>query len=279
VAVYRRPSRTRYVLAALVLAALTLVTIDARSNGGGVLSNVRSKVSDVFSPLQQGTHAVLRPIGDFLTGAIDYGSLRAENQRLRDQVAALQNQAVQSASEQAAAQQVLGQQNLPFLAGRPAVTVEVINNGSSNYESSLTVDKGTASGLAVGQPVVAAGGLVGTVSSAGAHRATILLLSDPTFSVGVRLPGSNVGNAQGAGRGQPLRVTVVTTNLAAPTVKKGDVMLTSGLDTEKFPPYIPVGRVASVVTPPGSSEPDITLSPLVDLTQLTYLQVVLWSPQ
>ena len=34
-AVYRRSSRTRYLLAVLVLAALTLVTIDARSSGSG----------------------------------------------------------------------------------------------------------------------------------------------------------------------------------------------------------------------------------------------------
>ncbi len=278
-AVYRRPSRTRYVLAVLVLAALTLVTIDARSNGTGLLSDIRSKVSDGFAPLQRGTHAALQPIGNFLTGALDYGSLRHENQTLRNQIVALQQQSVQAAGEEAAAEQVLAEQHLPFVSGIPTVSVEIIDNGSSNFENSVTIDKGTTSGVAVGQPVVAAGGLVGSVQSVSAHTATVILLTDPTFAAGVRLPGANIGTAQGVGRTDPMRVTVDTTNLAAPKVRAGEELVTSGLDFEKFPPNIPVGRIAAESTSPGQAEPDITLAPLVDLEQLSYLQVMMWSPQ
>ena len=278
-AVYRRSTRTRYVIAVLVLAALTLVTIDARSNGTGLTTDVRAKVHDAFSPLQRATHAALQPIGNFFTGAADYGALKAENQRLRDQIASFQRQQVQAAAEQSAAEQVLAEQNLPFVSGIPQVTVEIIDNGSANFENSVTINKGTSSGLALGQPVVAAGGLVGSVTSVSSKTATIVLLTDPTFAVGVRLSGGNVGTAFGAGRGLPLRVTVDTNNLAPPAMTKGQPVVTSGLLSEKFPPNIPVGRVATAATTAGASEPDITLTPLVDLTQLTYLQVLLWSPQ
>lgn len=266
-------------MAVLILAALTLVTIDARSNGTGVTTDLRSKVHDVFSPLQSATHDVLRPIGDFLTGALDYGSLKRENQRLRDQVASLERQQVQAAAEQAAAEQVLAEQNLSFLGGIPTVTVQIIDDGSSNFETSITVNKGTSDGIAMGQPVVAAGGLVGSVESVSAHTATIVLLTDPTFTVGVRLAGGNTGSAEGSGRGQSLKVSVITTNQAPPSMKKGDTVVTSGLNGEKFPPNIPVGKVHSASTPPGAAEPDITLLPLVDLSRLSYLQVLLWSPQ
>jgi rod shape-determining protein MreC len=279
VAVYRRSSRTRYVVAVLVLAALTLVTIDARSNGTGVTADVRSKVHDVFSPLQQATHAALRPIGDFLTGALDYGSLKRENQRLRDQVSSLERQQVQAAAEQAAAEQVLAEQNLQFLSGIPAVTVQIIDDGSSNFDISMTINKGTDSGLAVGQPVVAAGGLVGSVQSVSAHTATVVLLTDPSFVVGVKLAGGNTGSAQGSGRGQSLKVSVITTDQAPPTMTKGEPVVTSGLNGEKFPPNIPVGKVLSATKVPGASEPDITIAPMVDLNRLAYLQVLLWSPQ
>lgn len=278
-AVYRRSSRIRYVVAVLVLAALTLVTIDARSNGTGVTSDLRSKVQDVFSPLQRATHAVLRPIGDFLTGAVDYGSLRKENQRLRDQVASLERDRVQAAAEQAAAEQVLSEQGLPFVGAIPTVTAQVIDDGSSNFETFITVDKGSDSGVAVGQPVVAAGGLVGSVGSVGAHTATIVLLTDPSFVVGVRLAGGNTGSAQGSGRGQPLKVGVVSPNLAPPVMTKGETVVTSGLNDEKFPPDIPVGRVTTARMPPGASEPDIDLAPLVNMSGLGYLQILLWSPQ
>lgn len=278
-AVYRRSSRTRYLVAVLVLAALTLVTIDARSNGTGVTADLRSKVHDVFSPLQSATHAVLRPIGDFLTGAVNYGSLKKENQRLRDQVASLEHQQVQAAAEQAAAEQVLAEQNLSFLGGIPTATVQIIDDGSSNFETSITVNKGTSDGIAAGQPVVAAGGLVGSVESVSARTATVVLLTDPTFIVGVRLAGGNTGSAEGSGRGQSLKVSVITTNQAPPSMKKGDTVVTSGLNGEKFPPNIPVGRVLSASTQAGAAEPDITLTPLVNLSRLSYLQILLWSPQ
>jgi rod shape-determining protein MreC len=277
VAVYRRTSRTRYVLAVLVLAALTLVTVDARSNGSGALSTVRSKVSDAFAPLQRGAHAALQPIGNFLTGAIDYGSLRQENQRLREEVAALQSQSVQAAADESSAEQVLAEQDLPFVGQIPTVTVNVIDNGSSNFEDTVTVGKGTTSGLAPGEPVVAAGGLVGSVQSVSAHTAVVVLLTDPSFAVGVRLQGTNIGTAQGVGRGDPLKVTVDTTSLPPPKMKVGAPVVTSGLNGESFPPNLPVGRVVSASTTPGEAEPTITIKPFVDVAQLSYLQVLLWS--
>jgi cell shape-determining protein MreC len=109
--------------------------------------------------------------------------------------------------------------------------------------------------------------------------ATVVLITDPTFAVGVRLDPANVGTAQGLGREEPLRVTVDTTSQAAPKLAKGQPVLTSGLDLEKFPPNIPVGRVASITREPGAAEPDITLTPFAHLAQVAFLQVLIWSPQ
>ena len=278
-AVYRRSSRTRNVLAVLVLAALTLVTIDARSNGSGMLSQVRSKVSDAFSPIQRATHAALAPIGDFLTGAVDYGSLRKENQQLRQQVAALEAGGVATAAEKQRYEQIFKQLNLPFVGAIPTVAVQVIDNGSSNFDNTLTVDKGTTSGLAEGQPVVAAGGLVGTIRMVTAHTATVELLTDPSFAVGVSLQGGNVGSAAGQGRALPMHITVDTTQLPVPKMKPGDPVVTSGLKLEKFPAGIPVGKVTKVVTAPAADEPEIDIVPYVNTAQLSYVQVLLWSPQ
>ena len=278
-AVYRRSSRTRNVIAVLVLAALTLVTIDARSQGVGVLSDARSKFSDAFAPLQRATHAALRPIGDFLTGALDYGSLKSENQSLRRQLAQVQAQAATAAAEQQQAEQVLKEEGLSFVGSIPTVAAQIINVGPSNFDNTVTIDKGTANGIAAGEPVVAAGGLVGTVQSASRRTATIELLTDPNFSVGVNLQGGNVGSASGAGRTLPLHITVDSTNLHAPAQKVGDVLTTSGLKLERFPKAIPVGKVSKARQIPGAVEPDIEITPMVNLNQLSYLQILLWTPQ
>ena len=120
-AVYRRSTRTRNVIAVLVLAALTLVTIDARSQGVGVLSDARSKISDAFAPLQRATHAALRPIGNFLTGALDYGSLKKENEDLRRQLAQAQASQAQALAQQQESDQILRNAGLtvPSQSARP----------------------------------------------------------------------------------------------------------------------------------------------------------------
>jgi rod shape-determining protein MreC len=213
-----------------------------------------------------------------MTGVVDYGTLRRENRRLRDEVAALQQQSIQSAAEQSAAQQLFASEHLPFVGSIPTVAVSVIDNGFSNFENTVTISKGTKSGIAVGQPVVAAGGLVGSIEAVSARTATVVLLTDPTFAVGVRLGPVNVGAAQGVGRNVPLRVTVDTTSAIPPKLAKGQAVVTSGLDLEKFPPNLPVGRIASFNQPPGAAEPDITLTPFVNVDELAFLQVLIWAP-
>jgi rod shape-determining protein MreC len=277
-AVYRRSSRTRNVIAVLVLAALTLVTIDARSQGTGFLSDARGKVSDAFAPLQRATHAALRPIGNFLSGALDYGTLKQENETLRRQLAQGETNSAIAQAERQEAEQIMRNAGITVPGGIPSVAAQIINVGPSNFDNTITIDKGTAAGLAVGQPVIAAGGLIGSVEAVQGHTATIQLLTDPSFRVGLALAGGNIGSAEGTGRSLPLRVTVDTTNLPVPAEKVGSVLLTSGLAQEKFPKAIPVGKVTKVTKIPGVNEPEIQMTPLVDPFQVSFLEVLLWSP-
>jgi rod shape-determining protein MreC len=282
-AVTRRPSRARYLLLILVLAAVTLVTLDQRG-GRGPLNSVRSHVQDVTKPVQSAVHDLLRPVGNFLTGAVDYGSLRAENERLRQELADSQNASVAAAAAQARANAIIAQAHLPFVGDIPTVAADVIDEGSSNFESTVTIDKGSGSGLAVGQPVVVAGGLVGAVGSVSSSTATVRLLTDPAFVVGVDL-GTSVASASGSGLDQPLNVSFVTPPTGSNgdessfTLKVGSSVVTSGVDLAAFPAGIPVATVATFSNKAGSTDPDVTLRPLVDLSKLNLVRVELYSPQ
>ena len=263
----------------LVLAALTLVTIDARSQGVGVLSDARNKVSDVFSPLQRATHAALRPFGNFITGAFDYGSLKHENEALRRQLAQTQTDAAVSEAERQEAEEIIRNAGQTVPGDIPTLTTQIIDLGPSNFDNTVVIDKGTANGVAVGQSVVAAGGLVGVIQSAEQHVATVELLTDPSFVVGVTLKSGNIGSASGTGRSLPMRITVETPNVnPTPAEKVGDPIVTSGLSGEKFPKGIPIGKVSKVIREPGATEPEIEVTPYINPNQLSYLEVLLWSP-
>jgi rod shape-determining protein MreC len=277
VAVYRRTARPRFVLLLLVLSAITLVTLDARGNGGGMLGQVRGKAHDILAPVQDATHSVLRPVGDFFTGVVHYGDVKRENTQLRDQLAKTRGQQDQAAAAQRELQLLLDQQHLDFVGNIPTVAAEVVDTSSSNFELSVRVNRGADSGVAVGMPVVAAAGLVGRVVEVSPKRSTVLLLTDPTFSVGVRLSTSgDVGVADGVGRDNPMRVDLVDPTTK---VKVGNLLVTSGLQLERFPKDIPVGKVRSAKQVPGALEQSVTLDPSVDVSRLEFLQILQWSPQ
>jgi cell shape-determining protein MreC len=55
--------------------------------------------------------------------------------------------------------------------------------------------------------------------------------------------------------------------------------VTSGLQLERFPKDIPVGKVRSVSQTPGALQESVTITPVVDLSKLEFVQVLQWSPQ
>jgi len=276
VAVHRRTAHPRFVLLVLVLSAVTLVTLDARGGGGG-LGGLRSAGQEALAPLQQATQAVSRALGDFVAGVVHYGDLTRENARLRDQLATARGRQDQAAEARRELRLLLDQQRLGFIGGIPMVAAQIVDTSASNFELSVQVDRGGDSGVAVGMPVVAGGGLVGRVVEVAANRSTVLLLTDPTFSVGVRVTSSgDVAVADGRGRQSPMRLELVDPSTS---IKAGDVVVTSGLQLERFPKDIPVGKVRRVETPAGGLQQDLMLDPAVDLSRLEFVQVLLWLPQ
>jgi rod shape-determining protein MreC len=276
VAAPRRP-RGRFLLLVLVLLGVTLITLSDRTSSQQIFNKIRSYARDVANPFQSDVHSALEPVGNFLYGAANYGSLQKENETLRQDLAAEQNMYVQAESQLEQSQQVLAQEHLTYLGNIPSVAAQVIDVGSANFEQSLEINRGASSGIVVGQPVVSAGGLLGSVTSVSAHLATVTLLDDPSFTVGVRVVSSGiVGAAAGEGEGNLLQVENVEVGAQ---VKRGEALVTSGLQGERFPPGIPVASVASVYAPAGGLQLTMSAKPYADLVNVQFVRVLLWSPQ
>jgi rod shape-determining protein MreC len=261
----------------VVLLGVSLITLSARSGGSGVFNRVRAYARDVANPFQSGVHSALEPVGNFLYGALHYGSLERENQVLRREVVAAEGAEIQATAEEAEAAQVLAQEHLDYISAIPSIAAQVIDLGSANFEQTMEINRGSGSGVALGEPVVSSGGLVGSVTAVSGHLATVTLLDDPSFAVGVRVVGSGVvGAATGQGQGNPLSVQDIDVGAR---VKRGDELVTSGLQLEQFPAGIPVGTVTSVFSPPGGLQQDISMKPLASLDNLQLVRVLLWSAQ
>jgi rod shape-determining protein MreC len=272
----RRSRRPRTTLLLLVLASVTIITLDARSGFHSVTSGVKSVASDAFAPIRSGVNDVIDPIGSFLAGAVHYGSVSQQNQKLQAEIGQLKMQAAEQADTVQAMKQLSAVLNLPFLANLQTVPAEVTDYGTSDFAATIGIGVGRDDGVQLNMPVVGAGGLVGQIVQANHHTATVRLITDGQSSVGVRY-GANgalaVLNGQGAGK--PLDADLVPPNT---TLSKGEVFYTSELQGAIYPPGIPVASVESSRSGIASSQETVTLQPLADLEHLRYVSVVLWGP-
>ncbi|MBV8385581.1 MAG: rod shape-determining protein MreC [Acidimicrobiia bacterium] len=276
-AVYRRGTRHRFLLVLLVLSSITVITVDVRGGGGGAMESVRRAARDAFAPVQSAADEVINPVGDFFGGLFRYGHIKAENARLRRQLADARGKANGASSAERERDELLALQKLTFAGDVPTVAARVVATSPSNFQLTVEIDKGLPTGIEKGMPVVTGAGLVGRVIAVSQERATVLLITDPAFNVGIRLSGSgDVGVARGNGARQPLPVDLVDVGTK---VTGGEVVVTSGLQGSVFPAGIPVGKVRSAKVQPGRLQQEVSIDPLVDLSRLDFIKVLLWQPK
>ncbi len=275
-AVYRRSRRSRFFLVLLALTSVTVLTLDYRGGGDGALESVRRTARDAFAPVQSAADWVVSPVAGFFSNMGDFGDLRKENASLRRQLDEARAEAIRGADADRERQGLLQLQGLDYAGGLDSVPARVVSSAPTNFQLTITLDRGTDARLDVGMPVVTSAGLVGRITEVSKIRSTVLLITDRQSNVGVRLANSGEpGVARGDGSRNPLPVDLITTEVP---VAVGEPVVTSGLERGLFPAQIPVGRVRSVTEPPGALQKDILVDPVVDLVRLEFVRVLLWKP-
>lgn len=279
-ALSRRSSRTgrsRFTLLLLVLTSITVLTLDFR--GAGAVDDLRGFASTVFSPLADGAGAVAEPFTDAWNGAFGYDDLEQENEALRERIAELEGD--QAAAEDALRQldQITDLERIERYTDLPQVTARVVGGSLTNFDRAIQIDQGSDRGIAVGMPVITGSGLVGRVTAVTGGRSTVQLVTDRSFELGVRLATSqDVGIAHGTGVGEPLVIDAGVPISLEGQVAEGEAVTTSGFESSAFPPDIPVGRVTAITRSADQLSLVITVEPLADLENLSYVRVLLREP-
>lgn len=268
---WRRTARDRLFIAFLLLATVTVLTLDFRT---GILDGVASATTQVFDVFQQGVRGFVRPFESVVSSIGDITSLRKENERLREENLKLRRQAETYAAvarENARINQLL---QLESGAGVQAVHARVIGASLSGLERSASINKGRGAGITDEKAVLAPEGLVGRTVWAGANSAKVLLLTDAQSAVGVRIGASGeTGLARGTG-GRNLELELVSrAALDQGAVKPGDEVLTSGYQGGIYPSGLPVGRVEDVHLAARGTSYTITVRPYVRFSQLDIVSV------
>jgi rod shape-determining protein MreC len=268
---------SRRVLGLLVLACLTVMTLDSAVGSGSPVNPLRSAVGSVVGPLEDATSSATRPFADavgFLKSNKslrgDVASLSAENSRLRGEVS------TEPLDRQRLAE-LDGLTRTASETGYSLVAARVIAVGPvQSFSRTVTIDAGTSSGLTKNMTVLNNDGLVGRVVQVSRSTATVLLIIDTESVVGGRLgTNSEIGFLRGRGSvadSGRLDLELVD-NAVVPS--RDDVVVTWG--SENGVPYvagIPIGRVTSVVSSPRQSSRVAVIDPFVNFSALDVVGVV-----
>src|SRR5579859_4765908 len=268
--------RTRLVLGVLIIAAIALITLDFR---GGGSSAGRGIGADVFGPVERVAHTITSPVTTLFDSVTGGPSAQAK-------IADLEKQNAQLRAELSAAQ--LGNADQPQLtrlldlAGNHGyrVAAATVIAVSGDYSDTVTLDVGSKDGVRPDETVLNGDGLVGTVTQVSPDTATVLLTTDASATVGVRLSDTNeIGAVTGTGKslssGGLLRLTLFSTGTA---LRAGQVLVTFGsVGSRPYVPGVPVGTVVSVQDSAGSLTQTALVRPFADFTALGVVGVVVGS--
>lgn len=292
----QRGGRSRFVLALLLLTAVTLATLDAR--GFGPVESARGLAVSVLSPFRAGADWVTSPFRSGWNGIWGYRDLEEENARLQAELDELRGQEFREATSRQVLEQIVTDADLPFVGDMAQVTGRVVAGAPNNFEETVTINRGSDDGIKEGMAAVTSAGLVGRVESVTGNRAVIQLVTDSRLRVGVRLVSTgSVGIVQGRGRNRTPELVVT----GSVDVAEGERLQTTGLEGSFYPPDVPVGRVLSVPDAEGPDDDGATTTTSVDgglvvneldavpsrsvsielsanLDRLTWITVLLWEP-
>ena len=264
----RGPSlRTRFFIA-LGCASL-LLFLDHRLN---TMQPVRSFLTTVVSPIQY-----LAVLPQQISARVDYilttrSELRTDNERLGNQLLELE-MAVQRLnfieSENDRLRQLLGSDVRG--ASRRMVT-EVVAVASDPFSHQVVINKGSSNGAYVGQPVLDNRGIVGQLVSVGLNTARVLLISDQSHAISLRVQRNDIRVlAQGSGDLQKLALLYIS---HSSDIEVGDVLLSSGLD-EVFPEGYPVAEVIEIDRNEQLQYAQVAVRPYAQLDRVRSL-LLLW---
>lgn len=264
-------TRVKVVLAvALVLAVL--LGVAASVTGREVPSGF---FQTLLTPLRSGAHALTNQAARFYDYIYGYDELKVENEQLRQQLAQWQEDARKTSALERENERL--RQLLELKEANPdyvLVDAYVISRSSTDWTSTLTIDRGTSSGIAVGMCAVTANGeVVGLVREAGSNYAVIKTILDSTSEVSASIAASGysgiVAGSYTTGHSNMLRMDYLSSTAI---IRNRDQVVTSGST------YYPRNLILGYVVDAGFDDVGVAkyaiLEPAADIANVEQVFII-----
>jgi rod shape-determining protein MreC len=259
--------RTAVLFIAVMLGHIILISAQVNSRSGVPVLEVVT--FGTFAEVQRAAAGGTGGIRNAWKGYINLRGVRAENEMLKQQLGELQ---VKFQQERAAAERTRQLEQLLGIQQQIAtqsVATNVIGASASPDSRTVTIDKGTSSGVRLNMPVITPTGVVGRVVTPTKHASKVQLLVDRNAGAGALVDRSR---AQGVILGSGEELLNMKFVSATADVKPGDTVSTSGIDGI-YPKGFVIGKIETVERGTGLYKV-IRVRPGVDFNRLEEVLVI-----
>lgn len=263
----------------LLIGNLIIMAIDARDADGGH-KMLRIWTQTFASPIQSASSKASGATSNFFDQIWNFRATAQQNEELRerlDQVQQELNTARQAAAENERLRALLSLNEDIQVQSVPA---RVIARDASVWFNTITINRGSSSGVAMNMPVVTAGGIVGRVVAVGPWTSQVMLITDEKAGAGAVVGQLGQSGALGSVRGRAdLGVALIEMRYVSglEKVEVGDAVMTTGQDGI-YPPGLNVGQVVDVKQGTATQAHQILIQPGARLDHLEEVAVLLYNP-
>ncbi|MDV2857968.1 MULTISPECIES: rod shape-determining protein MreC [Oceanimonas] len=252
-----------------VLASLALMVADSRYQS---FSDIRLYLNSLVSPLQYMANSPRILLDTASTQLMSRKTLLTQAERMERELFLLRDDLLRLRHLEQENQRLRELLGSPVQQDARRMVAEIMAVDTDPFSHQVVIDKGTLQGVFEGQPVLNEQGVVGQVMSVGKTTSRVLLITDASHGIPVRVERNDIrAIASGSGRLDRLLLDNITRNT---DIQEGDVLLSSGL-AGRFPEGYPVGRVTHVGYEEGQPFAEIRITPFAALDRVRYL-LLLW---
>jgi len=249
---------TRYrnlaVLFIVVVAQLLFLAYQVKANKDDRL--IRVWAVSAVTPMAGGVDSLRHNTIGFLQDYFILLDVRDQNRKLKSDNDTLRMENIALRNELANAEDAHALTVFQKQTASKTIAARVIGNSTVATAKAVFIDRGSTSGIEKGMPVVTPEGVVGKVIAVYPLVAQVLLVTDPTFKVGVESQKHHVHGILNCGLGHCIVEQVQDED----KLDTGEWFFTSGED-RVFPRGFPVGTViSSQPGGPGQGMRDVKLT-------------------
>ncbi|OAA91526.1 rod shape-determining protein MreC [Clostridium coskatii] len=273
--------RNKLVLAIIVLSIifLALISFSIKGNSNSI---VRNGIGVTFNSFQGGLYKVNNSIKNSLSFIINFSRVKSENEELKKENSSLKNKLVEYNSLKNDNSQLRKELNFKSQKSEyDYIGCDVIGRSSDGILNEFAINRGSKDGIKKQMVAVTADGLVGQVVHVESSWSIVQSLANENLAVGGTIEGTstdtndvtNSGMVKGYSDGNNQFLAKLYYLPQDSTIKKGDVILTSGINSS-YPRGIRIGTVISVEDDKGKVMKNALIKPYVNFDKLQELLIV-----